>query len=97
MTIPHAIEKAIAGGWKDRLYRVDTGNTEVWTHDESMFLDPAFWRALGKTEGWGTLGIMKTCLDGHTEREISVAEMNSVCLTNHLWDGGTIESYFASL
>jgi len=43
-----AIKKAIEGGWSDRLYRVNTGNTEVWTHSESLVLDPLFWQALEK-------------------------------------------------
>ncbi len=46
-----AIKKAIEGGWNDRLYRVDTGNTEVWTHHSSFLLDPRFWQALGKALG----------------------------------------------
>lgn len=47
-----AIEKAIEGGWKDRLYRIYSGNTEVWTHYDSLILDPTFWQALGKALGW---------------------------------------------
>jgi len=47
-----AIEKAIEGGWNDRLYRVDMGNRSVWTHSEALVLDPAFWQALGRALGW---------------------------------------------
>lgn len=49
MTIQHAIESAIAGGWKMKGVRKDS-----LSHINAaiIVLQPAFWQAVGKVEGW---------------------------------------------
>jgi len=61
MTIEQAISKSVAGGWikgktldissTGLLYEKDGEEYEVLTAE--MFLDPAFWRALGAEAKWG--------------------------------------------
>lgn len=47
MTIKTFIEKAIRGGWNEREW------FEKHTHIcSAIFLDPAAWQAVGKTERW---------------------------------------------
>lgn len=60
MTLQHAIESAIKGGWnkeRARVVEIDTRDrhegmaTSMLSTDRAL-LDPSFWRALGKSEGW---------------------------------------------
>lgn len=56
MTIKTFIEKAIAGGWKspERWHTyVDAVKDTVFNY-HAILLDPLFWQAVGKTEGWPT-------------------------------------------
>jgi hypothetical protein len=68
MTIEHAIKKACIGGWKELYIDAQDGITVdhsqqiAWGRTSTnlgrhlplavIFLDPAFWKALGKAEGW---------------------------------------------
>lgn len=47
MTIKQAIQKAIEGGWS----REAVKGTEDWYFND-IFLDPLFWKSLGKAMGW---------------------------------------------
>lgn len=98
MTIQQAIEKAVAGGYDY--------NSEIPPfHDAlcQMMLDPAFWSALGKTEGWN-----KTDWDidywtwGGKQERVNEPKLDEPTfymhrLIDHLADGGTIEGYFETL
>ena len=44
-----AIQKAVEGGWNYWSMGGGAENSPIW---EKAFLDPLFWVALGKTEGW---------------------------------------------
>lgn len=83
MTLQHAIESAIRSGYKPAL---NWKNYE----QESHLLSPDFWRALGKSEGWG-------------DKELEVVGLieewkhRMISLMRHLAEGGTIESFFQTL
>ena len=48
-----AIQKAVEGGWKNK--EVYLCNHEgIKMINKGFLLDPLFWMALGKTEGWGS-------------------------------------------
>lgn len=96
MKITDAISRAIQGGWKSNLY-----DAEQWEHVKSLYptsgiqdwtLDPAFWQALGKTEGWGTNVECNKC-----GTPINGWKAHMHRLIDHLAEGGTIESHFVGL
>ena len=49
-----AIERAIEGGWRRGERHVFIGISQFDVHDdpEAIILDPLFWQALGKADGW---------------------------------------------
>ena len=71
MQIKEAIQKAIEGGWKKEFFQVlvpcvpkfdgnylwiDTGTSFIDKIPfEAILLDPTFWQAIGKVEGWDTM------------------------------------------
>lgn len=66
MTIKKFISKAIEGGWVDKRYRNESKKMIKYWKDRmksgAMFvdineavLDPKFWQAVGKVEGWKAL------------------------------------------
>ncbi len=97
MTIKHAIEGAIEGGWM----RPDVPKSKYW--QDALFvwagknigmalLDPSFWQALGKMEGWDGLDTPKPFGEStsHTKDKMTA-------MIPHLWSGGTIEQYLETL
>ena len=46
-----AIQKAVEGGWDSEECQVPIGARGRFNYDRA-WLDPTFWQALGKTEGW---------------------------------------------
>lgn len=99
----NAITKAIEGGWSDTLYRVDTGNTEVWTHHSSLLLDPLFWQALGKNLGWVTDNedyfLKETIAGGLISRTYGIWTWRNEWhnFIDHLASGNDPESFFKDL
>ena len=78
-----AIKKAINGGYK--------GCTDaVW--NESTLLDPLFWQALGKAEGWGKT---MTSRSGVRMRDIYTVYWHD--FVDHLAEGKDINSFFEDL
>lgn len=113
MSMKEVITKAIQGGWNDRLYRVDTGNSEVWTHHSSLLLDPLFWQALGKAEGWPEdscrycgkkfSGSIMSCINQDCPNPQFASSGVNACIfywhhfIDHLASGGEAEQFFKSL
>ena len=68
---------------------------------EETFLDPAFWRALGRTLGWEeACDLAITCVHGHEEcrRCHGYYWMYQWhCFIQHIADGQTPVAFFASL
>ena len=86
-------------GWVTVGFNNVTTNVLVWHHE--ILLDPSFWQCLGKRKGW----------EYHHAFWCYANEKGGKCdcspedeklyhwhrLIDHLADGGTIESYFATL
>lgn len=87
MTLQEVITKAIEGGY----------NTHGWvpgeyvSHDAECitFLDPLFWKSLGKAMGW------RQDEDQWGDRAEWVSQWHR--LIDHLAEGGAAESFFESL
>ena len=108
MKIQEVIKKAIEGGWNDKEYRTvhHKGKVDTWSHSTSMFLDPNFWKCLGKAMEWGTVTMKRTVYPN---------DGNVICETmpenpdypeylyrwhkfiDHLAEGGSIVDYFEKL
>lgn len=56
---------------------------------EEVVLDPEFWKAVGKVEGWGDFR-------GKTD-EIDAPLAKMLGMVDELWQGKTIEEYLATL
>lgn len=108
MTIEEAIQKAIKGGWDDTNYayasqnEIDPKNEweiGIWRYDVKVFIDPLFWKALGKAMGWfKEKNMPNTTLEIKTNGEfVSNSEYVWHEFIHHLADGGTIESFFKKL
>lgn len=103
MKITEAIEKAIDGGWDDDNF-VWTGGDDVlsvaqigeWKYDYALFLDPAFWFALGKAMGWE---VNHSCdAVGCSSVECGDAWLHEWhSLIDHLASGGSVEEWFGKL
>lgn len=120
MTIKEAIEKAIAGGWRNPLWPNldftigkemkgtlpnELGVLAMWNTNRSSFhislveavLDPTFWQALGKSEGWNTL---TETGDYSYQQEPRLQETwlyHMHHMIDHIADGGTINSFIETL
>lgn len=83
MTILTAIKKAEQSGWEPKPgdFRWAQGVNQNRVYDKRLFLDPAFWRALGKTEQW-----MVYEWEAYMHR-----------MTAALIEGKTIEQFFESV
>ena len=90
MTIQEARTKAREGGYQRTFIPREPGLRAVvlglhafrTIHVDEFFLDPEFWRALGRTLGWHHEPVWK----GYCQRFI-----------DHLAHGNTPESFFATL
>lgn len=89
MTLHQAIERGIEGGWHPT-YRT-LPHLSKFATDKEVLLDPSFWRALSKAEGWeGDTSIM------HDDVQVQwVLKMHA--LVDHLCEGKSIESFFEKL
>ncbi len=74
-----AIKKAIEGGYKDY---TETSGSSCQKYHSDILLDPKFWQALGKAEGWYQYSEEKYQKGEQTEREalIEVEEKLGVIL-----------------
>lgn len=102
MTIQEAIEKAKKGGWQQPLPQFLLNSTIDTRHS---FFDPAFWQALGKALGWKSDTFEHT-RGSHADDFADVEPCH--CgerdwlyhwhrFIDHLAEGGTPESFFATL
>jgi len=98
MTIKEFIEKAIGGGWKPKVTRIeyqkyfDNGYCEIF-QDYYFLLDPKFWKAVGKVQYEKTWN-----RSSGLEKSIkSWSKLRMHEMIDHLCDGGTIESYLKTL
>jgi hypothetical protein len=90
MTIQEALTKASKGGYQPAFKHHEPGlrTVIVGSHGFStiqvnaIFLDPDFWRALGRTLGWQHERVWR----GQWQ-----------CFIDHLAQGNTPESFFATL
>jgi hypothetical protein len=90
MTIQEALSKAVEGGYQPNSQHRELGmragvlglHTFSTIHVDECFLDPNFWRALGRTLGWQHERVWR----GQWQRFI-----------DHLAHGNTPESFFAHL
>lgn len=121
MEIKQAIEKAIEGGWKSNVKWKINGERDRWwvtggegsaavmIYLEKILLDPLFWQALGKTEGWeeertycirgcgcikGVKERHKPCVWGTVEAQWK-HEMHR--MVSAIIEGKTIEEFIKSL
>jgi hypothetical protein len=118
MSIPEAIQTAIAGGY--HIPGSDGGVTSysgannefsAWTRTDNQssflvpvqetFLDPAFWRALGRVLGWDTpCDLTITCTHGDVECQRchgSSWMYHWHCFIQHLANGHPPDAFFARL
>lgn len=99
-----AIQKAIEGGWKPTGYGKFSDNAISYKvqavmkikYKERIFLDPLFWKALGKSLGWDELE------DGRKWESakfgfMPVCKYRWHCFIDHLADGKSAESFFEEL
>lgn len=120
MTVPQAIEKSVAGGWKNLAMKehvefMQKHNLKLKLIKSAVaeaLLDPDFWRALAKTEGWNKDFQTHLCSYNAVSR-IGNADDCEFCegqgdddaywkdkwhrLIDHLADGGSIEGFFETL
>jgi hypothetical protein len=90
MTVQEALTKAREGGYQHAFKPRAPGLRAVVIrlhgfhaiHVDDFFLDPEFWRALGRTLGWQDERVWK----GQWQ-----------CFIDHLAQGNTPESFFATL
>lgn len=83
MTMQEAFQKALDGGFPNYspIEEFIEGKIIFQNKLSGYFLDPEFWKALGKAKNWS---------DNHW-----IIEWHA--LITELIDGGTIEEYFANL
>ena len=93
------IEKAIEGGWDSQGLK----NAELvmanFYHQPTYLLDPKFWEAVGKVEGWGEI------LTGETEetatsskfKRVPEWQFNMNGLTPAIISESSIEEYLKTL
>ncbi len=91
-----AIKKAIEGGW------------EEWGFYQDALLDPLFWQALGKVEGWDEKYCTSGCGceypngDGSHEKECVWSGKNEWIdqmhnFIDHIIEGKSIDEFFTNL
>lgn len=97
MTIQQAIEKAIEGGWNERLIFEKNGHL----CDSSFLLDPLFWQSLGKAMWWDKLTVER---DGRTFKAGKYGLLPEFVwqgewhrFIDHLAEGKDQESFFENL
>ena len=86
MTIKQAIQKARANGFKREEEHLEETSYGADYNIEAVVLDPNFWKALGKAEGWNG----REFFSGQYKRKMHK-------MIDHLIEGKTIEDYFKTL
>lgn len=104
MTLTQAIERAIEGGWNTGAVPLPYEHTPYL---QVALLDPSFWKALGKVEGWKTAEpyqkqpYMRLHTDGTVTREdhpvLNEWEINMHRMIDALADGKSLEAFFETL
>lgn len=97
-----AIKKAIDGGWRHK--NVETEDEEpamirfVVSNPHKTLLDPLFWQALGKAEGWEKYEAGRPFYVG-ADRSRNYPEWKREwhLLIDHLARGGSIDEYFIKI
>jgi hypothetical protein len=88
MKIQQAIEKAIAGGWMNKV-TTEYGYSD--TRWQIITSDPLFWQSLGKAMGWTGKAFYE---DGMT---LKTWKREWHRFIDKLSDGGTAEQFFEEL
>ena len=97
-----AIKKAIEGGWRPSekaQMMVSNFNKEKTIQVGDHFcLDPLFWQALSKAEGWGN-AYCKSCgyINSGNCGKLPEWRMHWVNFTHHLAEGKSIDEFFNNL
>ena len=74
------------------------GNTKQLCSFEKIFLDPSFWKALGKSLGWEEdLFYQASPVHSHIGETMDESLWYWLNLIRHLSEGGSIEDYFKDL
>lgn len=99
MTIESAIKLAIEGGFEPHVLNWNDAHL-VKQYTNAFLLDPDFWRCLGKSLGWGVKKYKgacscRSCLKGTPTKHDWKLHWHS--FVDHLAEGKTPESFFASL
>ena len=115
MTIEQAIKKAIEGGWNfsdiatDEKYLIEEMEERPSTRYRQIFLDPNFWKCLGKVMGYEEIyycedkehcefaGTPPFECQGHYKRPNNSWEAIWHEFINYLADGKSAEDYFKEL
>jgi hypothetical protein len=95
--IKQAIQKAIEGGWKHK-WSEEYNNTVCNINsllEPSFLLDPNFWQALGKSEGWWDNRGFDA--DMNSSWNLDECHRNMHQFLDHLIEGKDIDSYFKEL
>ena len=109
-----AIQKAIEGGWNGTIVKPDTRVYDLpeykMAYDHTRFcialLDPLFWQALGKAEGWGnSFGFIQTSDTGEIDKWLESDSAGTVYqwryhwhrFIDHLSEGKDPDSFFNEL
>jgi hypothetical protein len=103
-----AIQKAVEGGWDSEECQVPIGARGRFNYDRA-WLDPLFFKALGKTEGWygrdiqvqnihdnGEGSRVRYSVVTHTERRPSPEEMQHRLL-DAIQQGQSINEFFGEI
>ena len=78
-----AIKKAREGG-----YISINLSPEIFS-EGNLLIDPLFWKALGKTEGWNK-GVPRQISNGEWKYQMH-------CFIDHIISGGSVDSFFNNL
>jgi hypothetical protein len=94
-----AVERAVEGGWVPFSYEEPLSLNLV--AQKAILLDPAFWQALGRVEGWNLLQYSPWAIrdseGDFVEEKVPEYIVHMHRLIDHLADGGTIEQFFTNL
>ncbi len=100
-----AIKKAVEGGWRPKhsarfMENVEGGEVNAIIQVADHFaLDPSFWQALGRVEGWGdwTYEDYMKYPGAIGEYKYKTWHWHQHRLLDHINEGESIESYFKEL
>lgn len=83
-----AIKKAIEGGWEPK---------QVWDKCDSYLLDPFFWQALGKAEGWAKKPVYSWTYEFDNSKLTQRWRVEWFNFIDHLAEGKHMDSFFKDL